>query len=763
MTGSPVMATFIFKTSGEYMVLKSNFPLLTKKIPMKNKLLFLVVVSFTILCLTPQHSFAQLFGDEEKKWERVLMEMKKVNSRLVSLKTKDVESLHSTQSKLQATQGEVLSQIQALQTLLPNIQGVVEQSNSELGRKVSEVSAKLSDMEIYLKDELEKQNAGQAESSRQLSADLNSKVDAMSASMTAKVDVMSSNLTTQVDALRSEVGAQVNTMGETVGSRVDAIGKETSGYVDAMKNEMSTQVSTMRTETAARLGDLKSAMALDVEKINQILAIDMDKINQNLTADRQKINQNMDLGLERINQNISKNMEKIDQNNSGSLVGVKTMLSTQNNLMSAQDKKIGEAITLLAELTKVDEGASQQTAQRQEAMLTTHREAVFAKINEMDAGTKTMIDILSKGLEENQSVGVGVKDLNSGLAALNENITINRAAISKFKSIFDTNITNLVKSQGDIQTQNEKVVKNANLLNQNLHVAETKINKLAETIKTLYAQSAANAKSVASMQDQVSQITGIIGQTDKKFDTLIETTKLVLSHSQMMEQKLDDVVLKVDGASSSIPETGIADEKYAQLVDILKTIASKQDNVIQGVTAHEVSMTQILNVHESNVKQALNVYDNNIAGALKAYSQSLTEYEGNLIQAWNVHDKNTTLGQADQALLVESFKTAQEEIQNVLIELNKNTAEVNRSTNSLNMNTTELGRKTADIGKKTAEIGRITSELMRSSSSLAKSSASNGASQEEIKNTINDLRKKANVNISRNDDILKSLKKLQLQ
>jgi chromosome segregation ATPase len=721
---------------------------------MKNKSL-LLVVSFTILCFSPQYSFAQLFGDEEKKWERVLMEMKKVNSRLVSLKTKDVESLHSTQSKLQATQGEVLSQIQALQTLLPNIQGVVEQSNSELGRKVSDVSAKLADMEIFLKDELEKQNTSQSESAQKLSAELNSKVDAMR-----------SDMTTQVETLRSEVGAQVNAMGETVGSRVDAIGKETSGYVDAMKNEMSTQVSTMRTETATRLGDLKNAMALDVEKINQILAIDMDKINQSLTADRQKINQNMDLGLERINQNIAKNMEKIDQNNkesfktlesnnSNSLVGVRTLLSTQNNLMSAQDKKIGEAITLLAELTKVDEGASQQTAQRQEAILNSHREALFAKFNEMDAGTKTMIDILSKGLEENQSVGVGVKDLNSGLTALNENITINRAAISKFKSIFDTNITNLVKSQGDIQTQNEKVVKNANLLNQNLHVAETKINKLAETIKTLYAQSAANAKTVATLQDQVSQITGIIGQTDKKFDTLIETTKLVLSHSQMMEQKLDDVVLKVDGSSVS-PDTSIADENYAKLIEILKTIASKQDNVIQGVTAHEVSMTQILNVHEGNVKQALDVYDNNIAEALKAYSQSLTEYEGNLIQAWNVHDKNTTLGQADQALLVESFKTAQEEIQKVLTEMNRNTAEVNRSTNSLNMSTTELSRKTAEIGKKTAEIGKITSELVRTS-------ASAGASQEEIKNTINDLRKKANVNISRNDDILKSLKKLQLQ
>ena len=74
------------------MALKSKFPLITKKIPMKIKSLFIVSASITILCFAPQPVLAQLFGDEEKKWERVLMEMKKINSRLVSLKTKDVEN-----------------------------------------------------------------------------------------------------------------------------------------------------------------------------------------------------------------------------------------------------------------------------------------------------------------------------------------------------------------------------------------------------------------------------------------------------------------------------------------------------------------------------------------------------------------------------------------------------------------------------------------------------------------------------------------------
>ena len=657
------------------------------------------------MCFAPEPGFAQLFGDEEKKWERVLMEMKKINSRLVSLKTKDVENLQATQGKLQATQGEVLSQIQALQTMLPNIQGVVEQSNSELGKQVTDVTSKLADMEIFLKDELDRQNNNQAET-----------IDNLRVELSSKSDVLRSELTSQVGALRSEVGSQVDAMGNTMGTRIDSMGKETGAYIDSMrnqmslqvdamgketgshidtmKNEMGGQVSSMRTETAARLVELKTAMALDVEKINQILARDMEKINQNIVA-----------GL-----------------GSGD-----------------QDKKIDEVISLLAELSKLDEQKAQQISLRQEA--------VIAKFAEMDVGTKTMIGILSKGLEENQNVGVGVKNLNAGLTALNENITINRSAIAKFKSIFDTNLTNLVKSQGDIQTQNANVIKNATLLNQNLQVAETKINKLAETIKTLYAQSAANAKTVATMQDQVSQITGIVGNTDEKFDTLIATTKLVLAHSKMMEEKLDGVVAKVEGNQAN--DSGLTEEKFVKLIEILKKIATKQDNVMKGVASHEVNMTQVLNVHEGNVKQALNVYDDNIAGALKVYSQSLTEYEGNLIQAWNVHDKNTTLGQADQALLVESFKTAQEEIQRILTDLNKNTAEVNSSSDA-------IIRKTAVIEQKTAEIGKISSELNKKMSAT-------GAGQQEIKNTINDLRKKANVNISRNDDILKSLKKLQFQ
>ena len=144
---------------------------------------------------TPAPALSQLFGDDEKKWERVMMEMKKINSRLVSLKTKDLKGLEDNQAQLQQSQGEILSQIQNLQSLIPNIQGVVEQSNAAMGRQVSGFSAKLAELELALKAELQQNNKSQAEAINNLNVVVSAKVDGMA----AKVDTMKS----QVNVMKS--------------------------------------------------------------------------------------------------------------------------------------------------------------------------------------------------------------------------------------------------------------------------------------------------------------------------------------------------------------------------------------------------------------------------------------------------------------------------------------------------------------------------------------------------------------------------------
>lgn len=630
--------------------------LLHKETSMKAKSIVILLASIAIIGISPDRGWSQLFGSDEDKWERVMMEMKKINSRLVSLKTTDLKNLEDSQNTLKQTQGEILAQIQGLQSIIPNIQGVVEQGNSDVNKHVSGFSAKLAELELSLRDELGGNNKTQTAAIDGLRADVNSKVDEMK---------------TLVDAIKVQV--------------------------DALKLDMGNNVNTLRTETIARLGELKEAMATDREKIQGGMAGDVDRIDKNVTG-----------GMDVINRNLVSAVDTITKSNKA----------------------------LLEEFT-----AKKSDMPDQVDAIKKHEQNVLLRLTEIDAGTQKMIDILSENLAEGKAVKGGVESLNGKLLATNENININREAISKLKAIFDAQLADLKKGQVDLYTQNENSIKNSEVLNQNLLVAEGKINKVAETLQAFHLQNLSSAQGNATLQERFNQVITAINQTDEKFNQLIDATKQYAVNSAQINKKLDDMMLKVEASQAS--SGGLTDEKVGNLITILRSIADEQgkiahtvtaqegnllnalgvhetnvnkalsvhdgnmnqvmkahesnvaqaggsSEVIEALNAHEHNVIKALNAHEENTSKALGAYEENITQALKVYAQALTVYEENMIQAWNVHDKNSS---------------------NALTDLNANSQKV-------------------------------------------------GAVQSEIKNSINELRNKANVNISRNEDILKSLKRL---
>ena len=68
----------------------------------KSSLLFLLLLLVTLL---PLKASAQLFGSDDEKWEKVFVDLKKINSRLVKLKTSDIVSLrHQLEDLLRQTE-----------------------------------------------------------------------------------------------------------------------------------------------------------------------------------------------------------------------------------------------------------------------------------------------------------------------------------------------------------------------------------------------------------------------------------------------------------------------------------------------------------------------------------------------------------------------------------------------------------------------------------------------------------------------------------
>ncbi|MCH8207903.1 MAG: hypothetical protein IIA62_02420 [Nitrospinae bacterium] len=724
---------------------------------MKAKSLFILFLSFAMMGLSPDLALSQLFGDDEKKWERVMMEMKKINSRLVSLKTKDLKGIEDNQAQLQQSQGEVLSQIQNLQNLMPNIQGVVEQSNASIGRQVSDFSAKLAELELALKAELQKNNKSQAEA-----------IDKLKVEVSAKVD----GITAQVDTMKTQV--------------------------DIMKNDMSSDVNTMRIETIARLGELKEAMAADVEKIHSSMARKVDRIDQNVIG-----------GLDTINKNLAAGVDTITQSNKA----------------------------LLQEFS-----SKQESAISQAEAIKNHEQMVLLRLSEMDAGTQKMIDILSESLAEGRAVKKGVDDLNSGMVLINENVNINREAIAKLKIIFDARLEEIKKGQADLFAHQDSGVNHVDIINQNLLVADEKINKLAETLQTLYSQNLSSAQTVMALQQQFTQVIAVIQQTDEKFDKLIDATKRFAIHSSQIDKKLDNIMIQFE--ASQARGGSLTDRKMGDLITILKSIADEQGNLMQKVAAQEGNLLNALNVHEGNVTQALNAHENNMTQAMSVHdgntTQAMNAHENNVNNALKVHDANVTQALSDNssAGVIEALKDMTQAMSvhdgNMTQAMNGHESNVNNALQVHDANVTQAlsdnssaglealrahdgnmtqamnvhegnvtqamnvhegnVNKTLNVheGNMTRALGayeeNITQALKvyaqaltvyegnmiqawsvhdkNSSQALAGISADNEKIRNfhgEINNSLANLRKKSNVNISRNDDILKTLRKLMPQ
>ena len=112
--------------------------------PIKPPVYFFVLLLVT---LVPVNAAAQLFGSDEENWKKVFHELKKINSRLVTL---EAEELSNVRSQLE----DLLRQIEEIKQILPQLQGAVELNKSEALAKANRLDSKISDLEAEVKNQV---------------------------------------------------------------------------------------------------------------------------------------------------------------------------------------------------------------------------------------------------------------------------------------------------------------------------------------------------------------------------------------------------------------------------------------------------------------------------------------------------------------------------------------------------------------------------------------------------------------------------------
>jgi chromosome segregation ATPase len=100
-----------------------------------------------LILLSPATAFAQLFGSDEENWKKVFLELKKINHRLVTLETVEIDSLKNHLENL-------LREIEEVKYTVPQLQGVVELNKSETLSGLNKTNAKLDDLTAEVKNQV---------------------------------------------------------------------------------------------------------------------------------------------------------------------------------------------------------------------------------------------------------------------------------------------------------------------------------------------------------------------------------------------------------------------------------------------------------------------------------------------------------------------------------------------------------------------------------------------------------------------------------
>jgi len=344
-------------------------------------------------------------------------------------------------------------------------------------------------------------------------------------------------------------------------------------------------------EVASRLDQMKNGLAQDMENLS-------------------KRNQEQFGSFATSNQEAFKKVA--DQLASQNLTLQETQKIFKEQLIPAV-RDVGEKNreVLLTEINRANQ-AHESTLKANQILLASIQQAVSLandnsnkRFDETNKKNQTLIELLKKILEEEQKATGGIQNLEKGLVAQGEETKLNRDVLSKLQVVLLKEIDAISAQQKNIQVQADGQAKSTELIQTNLAVADEKIKKLAEGVNALHGQNLETAKVMGVMQEGLGEVKGQGRLTQDKFNTLIDSSKEILTHSTALEQKLDLTVQKADESRAQLD---VSNQKLSKLIEILKTIAAEQgklESVVQSQNDIKGMQQSILGARDDNLKQIL--------------------------------------------------------------------------------------------------------------------------------------------------------------
>jgi hypothetical protein len=311
-------------------------------------------------------------------------------------------------------------------------------------------------------------------------------------------------------------------------------------------------------------------------------------------------------------------LTQMDQANHDRLVKMKKALEDQNKALTETQTFFqtffkGELIPALEQQNEANRKALQAEMVRANTEQTKSLQAsqktvvgslnqVVTSLTQMGGKNKSLVQILEKGIKANEETKLLAETLLANIVETNKNIDQNRKTMGVLQEILNQRLTSAAQEQASGEARVTRAVqKNTELINNNLKVADEKINRLAATLKTLEAQKIETDSALNTLLNTLKEDLGHVqasNQTaDPKLNILIDASQQIAAQSSQIQLGLQE---SVKGVGASQAKVDLANQKLAKLIEILKTIAAEQEKAQQVLKGQG----KVLNTQQA-IKKAL--------------------------------------------------------------------------------------------------------------------------------------------------------------
>jgi len=261
----------------------------------------------------------------------------------------------------------------------------------------------------------------------------------------------------------------------------------------------------------AMQGAMEQSQVQSIQEI-QSLSKRLTQLEAQIKANQDVVKQEVSAHIQVLKEGMAKDMERLAQLNQNAF---QELIKNNEKRLNDQNARVDQSIAVMTEIAKGGSKTSETLASLQAG--------VVQNSKSLSEQNKKIIDILSKTLREQETASGKIDALGGNQSKSDENVRFARETMVALKDILDKRLVEIDKTQQALQAQNDKGLQNVDLIKQNLLVADQKINKLAEVLKTFQIQGSEVGRAKTEL-------------INEKITRLIEILKAIAAEQGKMEK-----------------------------------------------------------------------------------------------------------------------------------------------------------------------------------------------------------------------------------